>query len=81
MVFKIRNRRTNFNSGGLTAGVLGRNKYLYDVIGDTVNIASRMQTTGKVNTIQICNTMVDALKDNPQFVLEKRGLINIKGTK
>ena len=45
--------RIGFNHGEVTAGVIGSTKKLYDIWGDTVNIASRMDSTGVPNRIQV----------------------------
>lgn len=58
-------------------GVLGKTKFLYDVFGDTINVAARMCSTGELNKIQCCSSMMERLATN--FEIEKRGVINVKG--
>lgn len=66
-----------FNYGDVTAGVIGTTKLLYDIWGDTVNIASRMYSTGVPNRIQVPETTANLLGDVFQF--EYRGDIFVKG--
>ena len=59
------------------AGVLGTSKFSYDVWGDTVNTASRMQYHGPADCIQVTPAAYECLKDAYQF--EERGTIEVKG--
>jgi len=59
------------------AGVIGKHKFNYDLWGDTVNIASRMESQGIPDEIQVSEVVYSRIKD--KFFLEKRGLIEIKG--
>jgi adenylate cyclase len=69
--------RIGINSGPVVAGVIGRKRFLYDLWGDAVNTAGRMQTDGTPGRIQITRATYDLLKD--EFVCERRGTVPIKG--
>jgi PAS domain S-box-containing protein len=69
--------RIGINTGSVVAGVIGQKKFIYDLWGDAVNVASRMESHGKAGKIQVTEVVYQALND--QFIFEKRGLINIKG--
>jgi guanylate cyclase len=69
--------RIGINSGPVVAGVIGRRKFLYDLWGDAVNIASRMESAGTPGRIQVTRQTYELLKD--EFELEPRGTIAVKG--
>ncbi len=69
--------RFGIHCGPLVAGVIGRQKFHYDVWGDTVNVASRMESEGVPGRIQITRQMQDELGDD--FIFELRGIIEVKG--
>lgn len=69
--------RMGINSGPVLAGVIGRKKFSYDVWGDPVNVASRMESHGEPGKIQVSRDTCELLSDD--FLLERRGTIHIKG--
>ena len=69
--------RVGINSGPVVAGVIGRKRFLYDLWGDAVNTASRMESHGTSGRIQITRATKDLLED--EFDCEPRGTIPIKG--
>ena len=69
--------RIGINSGPVVAGIVGTNKFAYDLWGDVVNTASRMESEGVAGSIQVTPATYELIRD--EFVCEPRGVISVKG--
>jgi class 3 adenylate cyclase len=77
--FELRNLsvRIGIHTGAVVAGVIGRKKFTYDLWGDTVNTASRMESHGETGRVHVSEEVYEVLKE--RFVFEERGAIEVKG--
>ena len=71
--------RIGINTGPVIAGIVGFKKFQYDIWGDTVNMASRMETHGEIGKINISEATKLSLDDTDQFDIQIRGGIAVKG--
>jgi adenylate cyclase len=69
--------RVGIHTGPVIAGIIGRNKFIYDLWGDTVNTASRMESHSTPGRIQVTRSVYEAL--GGEYSFEKRGAIEVKG--
>ena len=69
--------RVGIHTGPAVAGVIGKRKFVYDVWGDTVNVASRLETSAEPGRIHISEPVADALRGS--FDTEPRGTVELKG--
>jgi len=69
--------RIGINTGPVVAGVIGIKKFIYDLWGDTVNVASRMESRGAPGCIQVTERTYQILKN--KYIFEQRGIIHVKG--
>ena len=71
--------RIGVNTGPVVAGIVGVKKFQYDIWGDTVNTAARMESSGEIGKVNISEDTYTALKDDAEFIFESRGKIEAKG--
>jgi class 3 adenylate cyclase len=69
--------RIGINSGPVVAGIVGTHKFAYDLWGDVVNTASRMESEGVPGSIQVSSATYELIRDD--FVCEPRGIVPVKG--
>jgi class 3 adenylate cyclase len=71
--------RTGLHTGPVIAGIVGLKKYAYDIWGDTVNVANRMETYGEVGKVNISQATYGLVKDQPGLRFTPRGAVEVKG--
>jgi len=71
--------RIGIHTGEVVAGIIGKNKYTYDLWGDAVNVASRMESNSEAGRIHVSDEFAKSIESNPEFKLIPRGEITIKG--
>jgi adenylate cyclase len=71
--------RVGIHTGPVVAGIVGVKKFQYDIWGDTVNIASRMENHGQTGKVNISDATRNLLKDDPEFDFTQREEIEVKG--
>ena len=71
--------RVGIHTGAVVAGIVGVKKFQYDIWGDTVNTASRIESNGAVGKVNISQATYDLLKEDTSFAFESRGKIEAKG--
>ncbi len=70
--------RIGIHTGPIVAGIVGIKKFSYDIWGDTVNTASRIESSGEVGQVNISQTTYEHILGNPDFVFTHRGKIEAK---
>jgi class 3 adenylate cyclase/Tfp pilus assembly protein PilF len=71
--------RVGIHTGPVVAGIVGTSKFQYDIWGDTVNTASRIESSGEVGKVNISAATYEAIKDDPSFNYKYRGKVQTKG--
>ena len=69
--------RVGIHYGSVIAGLVGKQQYLFDIWGDTVNLAQRMENNGKINAVNLSSAALERI--HGQFNTKSLGLVEIKG--
>ena len=67
------------HTGPVVAGIVGVRKFQYDIWGDTVNTANRVEEGGKAGKVNVSQSTYNLIQENPNFTFESRGKIEVKG--
>jgi class 3 adenylate cyclase/Tfp pilus assembly protein PilF len=71
--------RAGIHTGSVVAGIVGDKKFAYDIWGDTVNTASRMESSSEPGQVNISRGTYQLLRNDPSFTFDRRGLLEAKG--
>jgi len=71
--------RAGIHTGDVIAGIVGEKKFQFDIWGDAVNTASRMESHSEAGKLNVSQATFELLKDDPQFTFENRGKMKVKG--
>ncbi len=71
--------RVGIHTGPVVAGIVGVKKFQYDIWGDTVNTASRMESSGETGRVNVSGSTYELLKNDPRMRFEPRGMVAAKG--
>jgi len=71
--------RVGIHTGPVVAGIVGVSKFQFDIWGDTVNIASRVENAGEEGKVNISRSTYERIKDDAVFKFESRGKVSVKG--
>ena len=71
--------RSGIHTGRVAAGIVGVKKFQYDIWGNTINTAARIESSGALGKVYISQHTYELLKDNPKFTFTNRGKIQAKG--
>jgi len=71
--------RVGIHTGPIVAGIVGVKKFQYDIWGDSVNIASRVENSGEAGKVNISRSTYELIKGDPAFKFHSRGEVEVKG--